>query len=84
MTAKDKESDIDVGEEAIQRLAGQVFDAPKDLTKAKETVSENKHGDGDGSAMKNKKRRNMSVPKNIMMGIYLQKPSSSDGNRILQ
>lgn len=40
MTAKDKESDIDVGEEAIQRLAGQVFDAPKDLTKAKETVSE--------------------------------------------
>jgi hypothetical protein len=30
MTAKDKKYGIDVGEEAIQRLAGQVFGAPKD------------------------------------------------------
>jgi len=39
-------TDIDVGEEAIRRLAGQVFDAPKDRIKANETVS----GKGDGSA----------------------------------
>lgn len=30
-------TDVDVGEEAIRMLAGQVFDAPKDHTKAKET-----------------------------------------------
>ena len=48
MTAKDKQSDINVGEEAIRRLAGQVFDAPKDRLKAKETVSGNKGGNGRG------------------------------------
>lgn len=38
-------TDIDIGEEAIRRLAGQLFDAPKDRIKAKEIVS----GKGDGS-----------------------------------
>jgi len=45
-------TDSDVGEEAIRRLAGQVFDAPKDHTKAKETVI----GNGDSSG-KSKKRQ---------------------------
>jgi hypothetical protein len=49
-------TDINVGKEAIQRLAGQVFDAPKNHIKAKETVSENTDGNGDGSA-KGKKRQ---------------------------
>ena len=42
-------TDIDVGEEAIRRLAGQVFDAPKDHKKTKEIVSENKDGNGSGN-----------------------------------
>ena len=50
MTSADKESDIDVGEEAIQRLAGQVFDAPKDRTNAENTVNGNKDKNGDSSA----------------------------------
>jgi hypothetical protein len=45
-------TDIHVGEEAIRRLAGQVFDAPKDRIKAKETVN----GNSDSSA-KSKKRQ---------------------------
>jgi hypothetical protein len=35
-------TDIDVGEEAIRKLAGQVFDVPKDRTKTNKTVYENK------------------------------------------
>src|SRR5215212_7030001 len=34
--------------------------------------------------LKNKKRRNPSMPKNIMTEIYLQKPSSLDESRSLQ
>jgi hypothetical protein len=48
--AKDKESDINVGEEAIRRLAGQVFNAPEDRTKTKENLSEKKDGNGNVSA----------------------------------
>ena len=46
-------TDIDVGEEAIRRLAGQVFNAPKDLTRAKETVS----GDGSGKTKKRQEQQ---------------------------
>jgi hypothetical protein len=44
MTAKDGKYGIDVGEEAIQRLAGQVFGAPKDRTKAKKSVEDKVNG----------------------------------------
>jgi hypothetical protein len=56
MTARDKESDINVGKEAIRRLAGQVFDAPNDRTMAKETVSKKKDRNGDAND-KGKKRQ---------------------------
>jgi len=52
VTSAYKESDIDIGGEAIRRLAGQVFDAPKDHKKTKETVN----GNSDGSD-KGKKRQ---------------------------
>jgi hypothetical protein len=50
-------TDIDVDEEAIRRLAGQVFDAPKDRIKAKETVSGDKDGDGNGNGSGKTKKR---------------------------
>jgi hypothetical protein len=88
MTAKDEKSHIDVGEEAIQTLVGQVFDAPKDRAKAKRTFSENNAGNDDGNdkgkniksirdkvrrILKNKKRRNLPTSKNTMTEIYLRK-----------
>lgn len=50
-------TDINVGEEAARRLAGQVFDAPKDYTKAKETASGNADGNGNGKALKSKQKQ---------------------------
>ena len=80
MTTVDKESDIDVGEEAIRRLAGQVFDAPKDRTKAKETVSGN--GDGTGKS-KNREEQQVQNQKNTekqkeKKPIYTQKYHDGD------
>jgi hypothetical protein len=40
------DTDINVGEEAIRRLAEQVFDAPKDRKKARESVAGNVDGNG--------------------------------------
>jgi hypothetical protein len=57
VTSADKESDIDVGEEAIRRLAGQVFDAPKDHEKTKEIVSENKDGNGSDKGKKHQEQQ---------------------------
>jgi hypothetical protein len=76
-------TDINVGEVAIRRLAGQVFDAPNDRTKAKETVCE--HKDANGTGKKNNKsskdrvrmgrrRRDLFTLKNTMMVICSQKP----------
>jgi hypothetical protein len=57
MTTVDEESDIGVGEEAIRRLAGQVFDAPKDRTKAKETVSGNTGSSGNDKSKKRQEQQ---------------------------
>jgi hypothetical protein len=78
MTAKARESNIDVGEEAIQRFAGQVFDAPKDHTKAKEAVSENindkskKRQEQQGQNKKNTEKQKEKKP------IYAQKYHDGD------
>jgi hypothetical protein len=53
-------TDIDVEKEAVRRLAGQVFDAPKDRTK-KETIS----GKGDGSDKGNSRSQKQETQKII-------------------
>jgi len=63
MTNKDKESELDVGEEAVQRLAGQVFDAPRDRTKdtKERDGDDNPYGDRNDNGKKKQQQQQQRV-----------------------
>jgi uncharacterized protein YdhG (YjbR/CyaY superfamily) len=70
-------TDVDVGEEAIRRLAGQLFDPPKDRTKANRTVGENKDGNATGKK-KHQKKQGQSDDGKEKRPVYAQKYHDGD------